>query len=65
MEKCQVCSPELDKPSKYKCPQCTIRFCSLECFKKHKNEAEAAYHCSKFIQQSAVVTFKEERQQEQ
>ncbi|XP_060084739.1 zinc finger HIT domain-containing protein 3-like [Ylistrum balloti] len=31
--KCQVCREET---SKYKCPQCTIQYCSVGCFKNHK-----------------------------
>jgi len=30
---CQVCD---NAPSKYKCPTCFIPYCSLMCFKKHK-----------------------------
>ncbi|EGF80757.1 hypothetical protein BATDEDRAFT_88079 [Batrachochytrium dendrobatidis JAM81] len=42
---CQVCTKET---SKYRCPVCLIRYCSLECFKAHKeNEA-----CTKPISQS-------------
>ncbi|KAK6785926.1 hypothetical protein RDI58_014451 [Solanum bulbocastanum] len=32
-KKCQVCD---EAQSKYKCPNCFIPFCSLVCFKKHK-----------------------------
>ncbi|XP_057798210.1 uncharacterized protein LOC131014296 [Salvia miltiorrhiza] len=32
-KKCQVCE---DAQSKYKCPTCLITYCSLACFKKHK-----------------------------
>ena len=32
---CQVCK---EKEQKYKCPNCLIVYCSLECFKKHKSE---------------------------
>ncbi|CAJ1968313.1 unnamed protein product [Sphenostylis stenocarpa] len=30
---CQVCN---EAPSKYKCPSCYLPYCSLVCFKKHK-----------------------------
>ncbi|XP_022157884.1 zinc finger HIT domain-containing protein 3 isoform X1 [Momordica charantia] len=30
---CQVCN---EAPSKYKCPLCLAPYCSLVCFKKHK-----------------------------
>ncbi|KAL9318255.1 hypothetical protein ACSQ67_014772 [Phaseolus vulgaris] len=30
---CKVCN---EAPSKYKCPSCYIPYCSLGCFKKHK-----------------------------
>eukprot|EP01134_Creolimax_fragrantissima_P005191 CFRG5191T1 len=32
-ELCGVCNQSL---SKYKCPKCEIRYCSIPCFKKHK-----------------------------
>ncbi|XP_050243720.1 uncharacterized protein LOC126692235 isoform X2 [Quercus robur] len=31
--KCEVCNEAL---SKYKCPSCLVPYCSLVCFKKHK-----------------------------
>ncbi|XP_011080155.1 zinc finger HIT domain-containing protein 3 [Sesamum indicum] len=31
--KCEVCE---EAQSKYKCPSCLIPYCSLACFKKHK-----------------------------
>ncbi|CAO3687353.1 unnamed protein product [Umbelopsis vinacea] len=30
---CEVCA---ENPSKYKCPTCTIPYCSLNCYKKHR-----------------------------
>ncbi|GAV63846.1 zf-HIT domain-containing protein [Cephalotus follicularis] len=30
---CQVCN---EAPSKYKCPSCLVPYCSLVCYKKHK-----------------------------
>ncbi|XP_058239390.1 zinc finger HIT domain-containing protein 3 isoform X2 [Hemibagrus wyckioides] len=35
MQICVVCSEQIPK---YRCPVCRIRYCSLGCFKKHKNE---------------------------
>ncbi|XP_072548868.1 zinc finger HIT domain-containing protein 3 [Salminus brasiliensis] len=35
MQPCGVCCEKLPK---YRCPTCRIRYCSLDCFKKHKNE---------------------------
>ncbi|XP_053473991.1 zinc finger HIT domain-containing protein 3 [Ictalurus furcatus] len=35
MQICVVCS---EKIPKYRCPVCRIRYCSLGCFKKHKND---------------------------
>ncbi|KAL1546654.1 zinc finger HIT domain-containing protein 3-like [Salvia divinorum] len=32
-KKCQVCE---DAQSKYKCPTCLITYCSVACFRKHK-----------------------------
>ncbi|XP_059626133.1 uncharacterized protein LOC132269109 [Cornus florida] len=32
-KKCQVCD---EATSKYKCPTCLIHYCSVVCFKKHK-----------------------------
>ncbi|KAK1289759.1 hypothetical protein QJS10_CPB18g01839 [Acorus calamus] len=31
--KCEVCG---DADSKYKCPSCLLPYCSIPCFKKHK-----------------------------
>ena len=31
--KCEVCD---DNYSKYKCPKCLVRYCSLGCYKSHK-----------------------------
>ncbi|KAM3868934.1 zinc finger HIT domain-containing protein 3 [Diretmus argenteus] len=33
MQICNVCS---DETPKYKCPACRIRYCSLGCYKRHK-----------------------------
>ncbi|CAR21914.1 Hit1p [Lachancea thermotolerans CBS 6340] len=47
--KCEICNQE---PSKYKCPKCAVRYCSLSCFKdqeKHvhsEKEAEEKKHVS-------------------
>lgn len=41
--KCAVC--ELNE-QKYKCPNCTIPYCSLSCFKIHRPEA-GTYNCVK------------------
>ncbi|KAF2720643.1 hypothetical protein K431DRAFT_205900, partial [Polychaeton citri CBS 116435] len=30
---CEICTQQ---PSKYKCPQCALRYCSLDCYKTHK-----------------------------
>mmetsp|Transcript_35954 Transcript_35954/g.49913 ORF Transcript_35954/g.49913 Transcript_35954/m.49913 type:complete len:139 (-) Transcript_35954:104-520(-) len=32
---CEICSDE-PKLAKYKCPTCLIHYCSVPCFKKHK-----------------------------
>ncbi|KIW06309.1 uncharacterized protein PV09_02774 [Verruconis gallopava] len=37
--KCEVCH---DLESKYKCPQCELRYCSLNCFKLHKQLHESS-----------------------
>ncbi|XP_078480787.1 LOW QUALITY PROTEIN: zinc finger HIT domain-containing protein 3-like [Lampetra planeri] len=33
MQICNVCS---ESTSKYKCPACRVRYCSLQCYKTHK-----------------------------
>jgi hypothetical protein len=38
---------------KYKCPNCTIGYCSLECFKKHRPQGE--YICEKRISKAKVI----------
>ncbi|XP_060768490.1 zinc finger HIT domain-containing protein 3 isoform X2 [Neoarius graeffei] len=35
MQLCVVCSEQVPK---YRCPVCRIRYCSLGCYKKHKND---------------------------
>ncbi|KAM9440880.1 zinc finger HIT domain-containing protein 3 isoform 2-T2 [Clarias gariepinus] len=35
MQRCVVCSEQI---SKYRCPVCRIRYCSVGCFKKHKGD---------------------------
>ncbi|KAJ8749503.1 hypothetical protein K2173_025698 [Erythroxylum novogranatense] len=40
-KQCQVCN---EAQSKYKCPSCVIPYCSLVCFKKHKETP-----CSKAV----------------
>ncbi|XP_076867805.1 zinc finger HIT domain-containing protein 3 [Brachyhypopomus gauderio] len=35
MQLCGVC---IDQIPKYRCPVCRVRYCSLGCFKKHKND---------------------------
>ncbi|CAH9073654.1 unnamed protein product [Cuscuta europaea] len=42
--KCGVCD---EAQSKYKCPNCVIHYCSLACFKKHKE-----IPCEKLISSS-------------
>ncbi|XP_063045722.1 zinc finger HIT domain-containing protein 3 [Engraulis encrasicolus] len=37
MQLCSVCS---DSVPKYRCPACLIRYCSLNCFKTHKESCE-------------------------
>ena len=34
---CQICSIE---QSKYTCPQCLIKYCSVKCFKQHKENCQ-------------------------
>lgn len=34
---CAICT---NVPSKYKCPKCKIPYCSLSCFKSHKDSPE-------------------------
>ncbi|XP_048338918.1 LOW QUALITY PROTEIN: zinc finger HIT domain-containing protein 3 [Sphaerodactylus townsendi] len=37
-ERCGVC-PEGDRrPAKYRCPGCRARYCSVPCYKKHKEQ---------------------------
>ncbi|XP_012686699.1 zinc finger HIT domain-containing protein 3 [Clupea harengus] len=37
MQLCNVCS---DQVPKYRCPTCLIRYCSMNCFKTHKDSCE-------------------------
>ncbi|KAF4551967.1 HIT zinc finger domain-containing protein [Elsinoe fawcettii] len=34
---CDVC---LEQPSKYRCPSCNLRYCSIPCYRKHKLDHE-------------------------
>ncbi|XP_012701581.1 zinc finger HIT domain-containing protein 3 isoform X2 [Setaria italica] len=43
---CSVCK---EAPSKYKCPSCRTPYCSVTCFKKHKEES-----CQKILLQEDV-----------
>ncbi|CAD5123048.1 DgyrCDS11429 [Dimorphilus gyrociliatus] len=36
-KKCEVCN---EKQSKYTCPKCSVRTCSLECVKQHKKAVD-------------------------
>lgn len=36
-QQCQVCD---EGKSKYKCPQCSIQYCSIACFRGHKQMYE-------------------------
>ncbi|XP_062381115.1 zinc finger HIT domain-containing protein 3 [Sardina pilchardus] len=37
MQLCSVCSGQVPK---YRCPTCLVRYCSLNCFKTHKDSCE-------------------------
>ena len=37
-ELCYICK---ETPSKYKCPKCTVRYCSVLCCTKHKAESQS------------------------
>lgn len=39
LPKCSVCN---EGEAKYRCPACRTRYCSLQCFKHHKEAAECA-----------------------
>lgn len=39
---CEVCEKT---PSKYCCPQCSIRYCSVACFKLHRESPDAKSSC--------------------
>ncbi|CAO2182456.1 unnamed protein product [Urochloa humidicola] len=43
---CSVCK---EAPSKYKCPSCRTPYCSVTCFKKHKEES-----CQKTLLQEEI-----------
>ena len=36
-KKCEVCA---ENESKYKCPKCKVVYCSLACYKAHKDKCE-------------------------
>ena len=39
---CEVCEKT---PSKYCCPQCSIRYCSVPCFKLHRESSDSKNFC--------------------
>eukprot|EP00347_Sterkiella_histriomuscorum_P003000 403365982 len=41
---CQICK-DSTKPSKYRCPNCFVKYCSLDCFKLHKNDQDSEIFC--------------------
>ncbi|KAH7306045.1 hypothetical protein B0J17DRAFT_699568 [Rhizoctonia solani] len=45
--KCQICELE---SFKYTCPACRVLYCSLGCYKKHKNDSEACATTSASVQ---------------
>lgn len=52
-EKCEVCN---QAEHKYKCPNCSMKTCSLQCCKQHKIEksCDGKYHYEKFIRASEM-----------
>ncbi|KAI8512889.1 Zinc finger HIT domain-containing protein 3 [Branchiostoma belcheri] len=56
MVTCEVCS---EQPPKYRCPRCEVRYCSLTCFKLHKDntcgEREKLVQERRRIQQSEAA----------
>lgn len=51
---CEMCK---EKASKYTCPQCTTKTCSLECVKRHKAVGKCAgvSKSSEFVPRSRLV----------
>ncbi|GMH25857.1 hypothetical protein Nepgr_027700 [Nepenthes gracilis] len=56
-QECQVCT---EAKSKYKCPSCRIPYCSLACFKKHKETPCATPTFPE--EKSTIVELRGERQ---
>jgi len=48
---CEVCHEET---SKYKCPQCLVKYCSLPCFRQHKGVCEDKQTASQTSQLDSV-----------
>ena len=45
------------KASSYTCPRCHVRYCSLDCYKKHSAQCtEGFYRCVAGIQTSSTVS---------
>ncbi|XP_041096975.1 zinc finger HIT domain-containing protein 3-like [Polyodon spathula] len=62
MQICSVCNEGLPK---YRCPGCLIRYCSLNCYKKHKDECIPKKDNEKKTEQSELSpTLREMRQAE-
>ena len=47
MKQCEVCK---DKESRYKCPKCRTPYCSVACFKQHKDSPSCVAEASKLQQ---------------
>ncbi|ODV90666.1 hypothetical protein CANCADRAFT_24016 [Tortispora caseinolytica NRRL Y-17796] len=58
--KCEICNNEI---SKYKCPKCFVRYCSVKCFKdhemNHKSEPETPINRSPEICNEPINTTKD------
>ncbi|KAF9527387.1 hypothetical protein CPB83DRAFT_856459 [Crepidotus variabilis] len=57
---CQICE---EQPHKYTCPQCLVVYCSLTCYKKHK-ESSCSTAASSIISPASTQSTTEKSQKE-
>ncbi|XP_076024670.1 zinc finger HIT domain-containing protein 3 [Genypterus blacodes] len=50
MQICSVCS---EQTPKYRCPVCKIRYCSLDCYKRHKDTCLPVHQSASSVREEA------------
>ena len=63
MEKSTICSICTEKTTKYRCPKCDVKYCTLVCFKTHKISCEENFQSlkEKNTTEEVISTSREEQ----